>query len=133
MERSDYASADYGRPNVPPGTPPVIDSAASAGDAATRDRDEPGSQLSSFDRSLEDEVDFDHGAQGHLQSTGGDRYLPGQQPDELPPDRSDTDQPSQTPDEVGPGQGDFDRPDSAPAEMPAQPGTAPAETPPPPD
>jgi hypothetical protein len=62
---------------------------------------------------------------------GGDRDYPGRQPDEVVPGQGDTDVPERTPDEVAPGQGDFDRPDSAPQEVPAQPGEAPAETPPP--
>jgi len=63
---------------------------------------------------------------------GGDRDYPGRQPDEVGPGQGDTDIPGRTPDEVAPDQGDFDRP-AAPQEVPAQPGEAPAETPPPPD
>lgn len=62
---------------------------------------------------------------------GGDRVNPGKQPDEIVPNKPDIDRPAETPDEVQPGQGDFDRPDNAPIETPPQPGTAPAETPPP--
>ena len=136
MDRSDYANADYDRPHVPPATPPVIDSAADARDAAilsdTRgDSDSPGSNPAHLDRSREDSVDFDHGSGQHLQSGGGDRYDPGSQPDEVGPGQGDDAQPGRTPDEVAPGQGDFDMPDSAPAEMPPQPGSTPGETPPP--
>jgi hypothetical protein len=135
MARSEYTNADYDRPHVPPATPPVIDSAADANDAATLahgdgDSDAPGSQPAHLDRSAEDAVDFDHGNKEHIMS-GGDRYNPGRQPDEVGPGQGDTAQPSQTPDEVGPGQGDFDVPDSSPAEMPPQPGSTPGETPPP--
>jgi hypothetical protein len=66
-------------------------------------------------------------------NSSGDRDYPGRQPDEIVPGKGDNDVPERTPDEVAPGQGDFDRPDSTPQEMPAQPGEAPAETPPPPD
>lgn len=137
MDRSDYTNADYDRPNVPPATPPVIDSAADAHDAATLagadgDSDAPGSQPAHLDRSLEDAVDFDHGKGGHVMSSeGGDRYNPGQQPDEVGPGQGDSSQPGRTPDEVQPGQGDFDSPDSSPGEMPPQPGATPGETPPP--
>jgi hypothetical protein len=134
MERSDYTNADYDQPHVPPATPPVIDSNADAGDAATLadddgDSDAPGSKPAHFDRSREDEVDFDNGAQGHLQS-GGE---PGERPDEVVPGQGDNDQPGQAPDEFTPGQGDTDMPDSAPSEVPAQPDTMPLETPLPPD
>ena len=151
MERSDYTNADYDRPHVPPGTPPVIDSNADAGDAATLTRDDgdsdaSGSKPAHFDRSLEDQVDFDHGAQGHLESggedqtpdelmpePGGDTDIPDRSPDEVTPGQGDTDVPERSPDEVSPGQGDYDAPDSSPAEVPAQPDTMPLETPPPPD
>jgi len=136
MARSDYTNADYDRPTVPPATPPVIDTAASAEDAAMLadddgDSDAPGSQPAHFDRSLEDSVDFDHGRQGHLRSGGGDRDYPGQQPDEVSPGGGDDYNPGGTPDEVAPDQGDFDRPDSSPAETPPLPGSTPGETPPP--
>ncbi|HYC82480.1 MAG TPA: hypothetical protein VEB68_11685 [Croceibacterium sp.] len=135
MDRSDYTDADYRQPHVPPTTPPVIDSNASAGDAATLaladgDSDAPGSQPAHFNRGREDETLFDHGNAGHLQSGGGDRDFPGEQPDEIVPGQGDDDWPERTPDEVAPGQGDFDRPDSAPQELPPQPDTAPVETPP---
>jgi hypothetical protein len=126
MDRSAYTNADYDRPHVPPGTPPVIDSAADAGDAATLvdsdgDSDSPGSRTAHLDRELEDASLFD----------GGDTDEPGHQPDEIVPDKGDTVEPGQRPDEVSPDQGDFDRPGGTPDEMPPQPDTAPAETPPP--
>ncbi len=61
---------------------------------------------------------------------GGDRDNPGQQPDELPPDKGDNYEPDRTPDEA-PDQGDFGVPDSSPIETPPQPDQAPVETPPP--
>jgi len=133
MDRSEYTNAGYDQPHVPPATPPVIDSAADAGDAATLadadgDSDASGSRPAHLDRSAEDAVDFDHGAQAHLQS-GGDRYNPGRQPDEVGPGQDDIAQPGRTPDEVAPDQGDFDSPGSTPAEMPPQPGSTPGETP----
>jgi hypothetical protein len=135
MDRSEYTNADYDQPHVPPATPPVIDSNASASDAARLadddgDSDAPGSRPAHLDRSKEDEVDFDHGAQGHL-NAGGDRDELGQQPDEIVPGQGDNDVPSESPDEFAPGQGDFAEPDSAPSEVPPQPGSTPGETPPP--
>jgi hypothetical protein len=126
MDRTDYADTDYRQPHVPPATPPVIDSNASAEDAATLalddgDSDAPGSQPAHFNREREDEAIFGE--------PGGDRDFPGEQPDEVVPGQGDSDWPERTPDEVAPGQGDFDRPDSSPQEMPPQPDTAPVETP----
>ncbi|BBC74216.1 conserved hypothetical protein [Altererythrobacter sp. B11] len=117
---SNDTARDYSRPTVPPTTPPVIDGNASPDDAAAYarddgDSDEPGRNPASFDRSREDE-----------------ELQPGGAPDEVRPDKGDTDRPS-APDEIVPGQGDFDQPDSAPAETPPQPGEAPLETPLPPD
>ena len=128
MDRTDYTDADYRQPHVPPATPPVIDSNASADDAArlaldNGDSNAPGSQPAHFNRSREDDMLFAD------TSAGGDRDFPGEQPDEIVPDQGDTDVPERTPDEVAPDQGDFDRPDSSPSELPPQPGTAPMETP----
>ena len=137
MDRGDYTNAGYDRPHVPPGTPPVIDSAADAGDAATLTDarggpDSPGSREAHFDRSAEDAVDFDHGSRPHIASGGGgDRYDPGRQPDEVGPGHDDIDMPGRTPDEVAPDQGDFDGPGETPSELPPQPGSTPGETPPP--
>ena len=136
MDRDAYTNASYDQPHVPPATPPVIDSAADANEAASLamasgDSDSPGSHPAQFDRSREDAVDFDHGGAAHLQSGGGSTYNPGKQPDEVGPGEGDSDQPGRTPDEVAPGQGDFDTPDKAPAELPPQPGSTPGETPPP--
>ena len=127
MERSEYTNAEYDRPNVPPATPPVIDSSADPLEAATLadddgDSDSSGSHPAHLERSLEDAQLFD----------GGDTIEPGQQPDEVSPgDGGDTVEPSATPDEVSPGQGDVDVPDSSPVESPPQPGATPGETPPP--
>lgn len=140
MDRSRYADPDYRQPHVPPATPPVIDSNADPADAATLamdngDSDAPGSRPARFNRRREDAVAYDHGGEGHLLSGGAgrDRIDPGQQPDEIVPDRGGDDVPDPSPDEVAPGQGDFDRPDSSPVENPPPPDAAPAETPPPPD
>lgn len=134
MDRTSYADDDYRQPTVPPATPPVIDSAADAHDAANRvipggDSDAPGSQPAHFDRTREDDALFARGSVGA--AAGGDKDFPGQQPDEIVPGKGDTDVPERTPDEVAPDQGDFDRPGNAPAEMPPQPGSTPGETPPP--
>lgn len=134
MDRDRYADADYGQPTVPPATPPVINPAADADDAAdltlpSGDSDAPGSQPAHFDRTREDEALFDRGSANA--TAGGDEDFPGEQPDEIVPDQGDTDVPERTPDEVSPDQGDFDRPGQAPEEMPPQPGATPGETPPP--
>ena len=128
MTSTAYADADFRQPHVPPATPPVIDSNASASDAATlaqdnRDSEAPCSRLAQFDRGREDEAIFAE------RGGGGDRDFPGEQPDEVVPGQGDSDWPERSPDEVAPGQGDFDRPDSSPMESPPQPDTAPAETP----
>ena len=63
------------------------------------------------------------------QGRGGDEIEPGEQPDEIVPDKGDNYSPGQTPDEVAPVQGDFDQPDSAPIESPPLPDVASPETP----
>ena len=87
----------------------------------------PGSQPAHFNtRRDNDGTNEDR----QLSGGGGDRDYPGQQPDELPPDKGDNYEPDRTPDEA-PDQGDFGVPDTSPIETPPQPDQAPVETPPP--
>jgi hypothetical protein len=79
---------DYQQRMVPPATPPVINRAASAIDAATKP-----------DRN-------------------GDSDFPGSSPDEIQPQQEPIDNPGESPDEVTPDQGDTDQPDSTPSEAP---------------
>ncbi|AKH42488.1 hypothetical protein FHS61_000258 [Altererythrobacter atlanticus] len=119
MDR-EHTYGDQRHSHIPPATPPVVNSRADQHDAAELappdgDADAPGSAV---------------------QPRGGERadqVKPGKAPDEFSPDKEDTDNPGKGPAEIGPGQGDTDGPDVSPPETPAVPGTAPVETPPPPD
>lgn len=79
---------DYQQRMVPPATPPVVNSSASAIDAATKP-----------DRN-------------------GDSDFPGSSPDEIQPRQEPADNPGAAPDEITPDQGDTDQPDSSPIETP---------------
>jgi hypothetical protein len=79
MDRSDYASADYAQPTVPPGTPPVIEA---GGDTYTPDQ-QPN----------------------EVPPQAPDRDQPSQTPDEVGPGQGDFDSPDRAPAEVPPQPG----------------------------
>jgi len=111
MDRDNYTDETYTTPHVPPATPPVIDSHASAFDASHLANDNGDSDYSGTN-----EAGVDRGGED-------DDIAPAETPDEIVPDDGDIVEPVM-PDEVGePGGGDDF----------AEPGATPLETPLPPD
>jgi hypothetical protein len=118
MDRDQYTDESYSQPHVPPATPPVIDTHASAHDAATLandngDSDYAGSRIASVDRGDEDEG-----------------ISPADVPDEIVPNEGDIVEPAE-PDQI-----DTERPDDIGqpgGDDMAEPGRTPLETPLPPD